>query len=197
MFFWYILGQSELLAVDQMSHKKANKRRRETSGDDDFSPSVAPQKKRSKSRKEGTELYYESPQQNVSLDESESGVRRSSRTPKPKVFDDEETAVIGKTTDASKPGDPVFTQLVECSIPSTNFPQFTPKNEGSVSKKQRKSTTGSYDEGHKRETRRSYQDYLKELQTETKSGDEYVGQSSGNKNIARNNTTKREIERFW
>lgn len=193
-----------------MSHKKASKRRRETSGDDDFSPSFAPQKKRSRSRKEGTaSLYYESPQQNASLDESESGVRRSSRTPKPKVFDDEEVAVIGKATDASKPGDPGFTQLVECSIPSTYFPPFTitSKNEGAVLKKQRKSATASFDEGHKRETRRSYQDYLKELQTETTSvkqtGDEYkeqtkrlTGQSSGSKNIVKNDTTKRKSGGF-
>ena len=148
-----------------MSYRKASKRRREAGGDDDFSPSVAPQKKRSKSHNIGAERC-ESPQ-NTSLDESESAVRRSSRTPKPKVFDDEETFVIGRTPEASNPGDSGLIQPVESSLLQTNLQRITPNDEASISRKQQKSVGATYDEGHKRETRRSYKDYLKELVKET------------------------------
>ena len=190
-----------------MSHRKASKRRREASGDDDFSPTIVPQKKQSKSQKAG----FESPQQNVSVDDSDGSVRRSSRTPKPKVFDDEETAVIAKTPEASKSGDAGLIPATESSS-STNIQQraqhSAPNNEATISKRQRMSTTGTstYVEGHKRETRRSYQDYLKELKTETgvvqtRSELESVeqtksksGQNNRDRNITKISSAKRKSE---
>ena len=191
-----------LITVDPMSHRKASKRRRETGGDDDFSPSFIPQKKRSKSHK-GVE-HGEGQEQNLSVDDSESGVRRSSRTPKPKVFDDEETVVIGRTPEVSKPGDSALIPPVEHSLSSTNSQQITPKNEAS---RQKNKVTAAYDVGHKRETRRSYQDYLKELRTETDvpnlSRDEFesvgqltskAGQNSRDKKITKVNSAKRKSD---
>lgn len=200
-----LLNFSLAKLIDQMSHRKASKRRREAGGDDDFSPSVAPQKKRSKSHDIKAERC-ESPQ-NTSLDESESAVRRSSRTPKPKVFDDEGTFVIGRTPEASNPGDSDLIQPAESSLPETNLQRITPNDEGWISRKQRKSVGAAYDEGHKRETRRSYQDYLKELVKETdvvkQTSDRFysveqtiskTGQSSRDKNIAKINSARRKSE---
>ena len=152
-----------------MSHRKSSKRRRETDGDGDFSPSFLPLKKRSKSDEDDEEIVgrNESPLQTLQV--TDTGVRRSSRPPKPKVFDDEETAVICRTVEApssSKPGDSGLVQSIE--QPSTSSKRITPKSDPSIARKQKKSTpTVSYDEGHKRETRRSYQNYLEELKTET------------------------------
>ena len=178
-----------------MSHRKASKRRRETGGDDDFSHSVAPQKKRSKSHNN------ESPQ-NTFQDESESAVRRSSRTPKPKVFDDEETFVVGRTPETSG-----LIQEVESPLPQTNLLRISTRDEAWISRKQRKSVASGYDEGHKRETRRSYQDYLKELVKETdvveQTSDESYGveqttsksgKSSRYKNIAKINSVRVKSE---
>ena len=202
-----LLNFPQAKLIDQMSHRKASKRRREAGGDDDFSPSVAPQKKRSKSHNIKAERC-ESPQ-NTSLDESESAVRRSSRTPKPKVFDDEGTFVIGRTPEASNPGDSGLIQPAESSLPETNLQRIAPvpNDEASISRKQRKSVGAAYNEGHKRETRRSYQDYLKELVKETdvvkQTSDGFysveqttskTGQSSRDKNIAKINSARRKSE---
>ena len=151
-----------------MSHRKASKRRREPERNEDFSPSFLPQTKRSKSG-EGDEKVVERNESPLhTLQDTDAGVRRSSRPPKPKVFDDEETAVIGRTVEtssSSKPGDSGLTPSI--LQPSTISKRITPKNEPSIAGKQKKSTpTVSYDEGHKRETRRSYQNYLEELKTE-------------------------------
>ena len=189
-----------------MSHRKSSKRRRDADGDDDFSPSLLPHKKRSKSQEEIIERN-ESPQH--ALYDADTGVRRSSRTPKPKVFDDEETAVIGRTAEASlssKPGDSGVIQPVD--QPPANSKPITPKNEAAISRKQRKSNpTLAYDEGHKRETRRSYQNYLEELKTEPdvwKQGrDELESarvptnrkeQSSHDKKVTQSNSVKRKSD---
>jgi len=151
-----------------MSHRKAGKRRREPDGDGEFSPFLS-QTKRSKSVEDDGEILERNVSALHTLQDIDTGVRRSSRPPKPKVFDDEETAVIGRTVEtssSSKPGDSGLIQSVD--QPSTISKRITPKNEASIGKKQKKLTpTAIYDEGHKRETRRSYQSYLEELKTET------------------------------
>ena len=152
-----------------MSHRKAGKRRREPDGDGEFSPSFLPQTKRSKPVEDGGEILERNVSKLHTLQDTDTGVRRSSRPPKPKIFDDEETAVIGRTVEASsssKPGDLGLIQSED--QPSTISKRITPKNEALIAKKQKKLTpTAIYDEGHKRETRRSYQSYLEELKTET------------------------------
>ena len=152
-----------------MSHRKASKRRREPDGDGDFSPSFLSQTKRSKSDEDGEEIVERNESPLHTLQDTDTGVRRSSRPPKPKVFDDEETAVIGRTVEASSSSKPGDSGLIQSILqPSTISKRITPKNEPSIARKQKKSNpTVSFDEGHKRETRRSYQNYLEELKTET------------------------------
>ena len=161
--------QVDWKTFDPMSHRKATKRRRELAGDDDFSPSFFPQKKRSKSQEQNAQTN-ERLQDNLSMEETETGVRRSSRTPKPKVFDDEETAVISRSSDVTlspKPSDFEITQSV-ASQPSNKSKLTSPTDDAPIAKKPKKiSSSATFDEGHKRETRRSYQSYLKEIETDT------------------------------
>ena len=147
-----------------MSHRKASKRRRETVEDDDDFTFVTPNKGRSKQFKDGNET---SPRQlDAYADDiaSKSSVRRSSRTPKPKIFEDEETFVITRTPETTKFGHSEFITPRESSLSrsSTISSSSDPLN----SQKQPK----TYDEGYKRETRRSYLDYLKELTTGSNEG---------------------------
>lgn len=176
-----------------MSHRKATKRRRETGGDDDFSPSLLPQKKRSKSHNEVNR--NESPP--LALDDTDTAIRRSSRTPKPKVFDDEEK---GRTADLSSSSKPDDFGLIQSGEPFNS------------SKKQRNAANfaaARYDDGHKRETRRSYQHYLEELNTEKDvtfkqtRGDQLGGaeqmtrkkeQSSRERKIAKSNSSRRKSD---
>ena len=188
-----------------MSNRKAIKRRRQTGEDDDFSPSVVPQKKRSKSQT-GFDNNVDSPQRGPSLGDGDAGVRRSSRTPKPKVFDDEETSVISRTPEvSSKSDDSSLIHKEESwsfySSSSTNLQQTTSTSDASIYRKQRKMAT--YNDGHKRETRRSYQDYLKELETESAvsgkqtkeqvEGTGRAGHSSVGK-MTKNNASKRKSD---
>lgn len=147
-----------------MSHRKASKRRRDTVEDDEYSAFVTPIKGRSKQFKDGNET---SPRQLAACADgiaSRSSVRRSSRTPKPKIFEDEETFVITRTSETTKFSPSEFVTPRESSL-SRSSP-ISPSNDRLNSQKQRK----TYDEGNKRETRRSYLDYLKELTTGSNEG---------------------------
>ena len=147
-----------------MSHRKASKRRRETVDDDDDFTFVTPNKGRSKQFKDGNET---SPRQlDAYADDiaSKSSVRRSSRTPKPKIFEDEETFVITRTPETTKFGHSEFITPRESSLSRSST--ISSSNDRLNSQKQQK----TYDEGYKRETRRSYLDYLKELTTGSNEG---------------------------
>ena len=147
-----------------MSHRKASKRRRETVEDDDDFTFVTPNKGRSKQFKDGNET---SPRQlDAYADDiaSRSSVRRSSRTPKPKIFEDEETFVITRTPETTKFGHSEFITPRESSLSRSST--ISSSNDRLNSQKQPK----TYDEGYKRETRRSYLDYLKELTTGSNEG---------------------------
>ena len=150
-----------------MSHRKASKRRRELDGDGEFPPSFLLQTKRSKSDEDDEEVFERNESALHTLQDTDTGVRRSSRPPKPKVFDDEETAVTVEASSSSKPGNSGLIQSVDQPRPSTISKRITPKNEPSISRKQKKLTPAAIYDGHKRETRRSYQSYLEELKTET------------------------------
>ena len=180
-----------------MSHRKASKRRRETVEDDDDFTFVTPNKGRSKQFKDGNET---SPRQlDAYADDiaSKSSVRRSSRTPKPKIFEDEETFVITRTPETTKFGHSEFITPRESSLSrsSTISSSSDPLN----SQKQPK----TYDEGYKRETRRSYLDYLKELTTGSnegkqeddkfETGDE-TEKKSRDKDSSRANSAKRKAK---
>ncbi|XP_068676588.1 peptidyl-prolyl cis-trans isomerase G-like [Montipora foliosa] len=153
-----------------MSHRKANKRRSETGEDDDYWLSVTPLKKRSLQQREASEhMYNESAQFQHGVfagDEGGSGIRRSSRTPKPKLFDGEETVVTARTretTTSSTSGR--LLKSDESPLSSTSSQRISSSNDRLISRKHEKIVGAVYDEGHKRETRRSYQDYLKQLKT--------------------------------
>lgn len=180
-----------------MSHRKASKRRRETVEDDDDFTFVTPNKGRSKQFKDGNET---SPRQlDAYADDiaSKSSVRRSSRTPKPKIFEDEETFVITRTPETTKFGHSEFITPTESSLSRSST--ISSSNDRLNSQKQQK----TYDEGYKRETRRSYLDYLKELTTGSnegkqeedkfETGDE-TEKKSRDKDSSRANSAKRKAK---
>ena len=144
-----------------MSYRKLDKRKRASDGDDveDYSTSAKySQKKRSKDEQELAEKKTGQQQpQNTYHYVKETGIRRSSRTPKPKVFDDEDTVASGRSTEGN----------LKSMEASTSASPNVPRKDRSSVKKQARADDSTFEIGHKRETRRSYQKYLEELGQET------------------------------